>query len=111
MGRRNIGGPGGWALLDSGGYNHAVLVNGNRNQTATRALEDTARKTVAGFLDPDSSRIAKENARRDLKGLLGTSNHHYLAGIAADRSRGSQVIADGLATTFRTPGIGVVYGA
>ena len=111
MGRRNIGSPRLCALLDSGGYDHAVLVDRNRNQTATRALENVARKTVPGFLHPNRASVAKENARRDLKGLLGTSNHHYLAGIAADRPRGSQVGANGLATTFGTPRIGVVYGA
>ncbi len=111
MGRRNIGSPGLWALLDSGGYIHAVIVHGNGNQTATRALEDTTRKTVAGFLHPNRASIPKENARRDLKGLLGTGNHHYLAGIAANRPRGSQIMANGLTTTFRTPWISVVYGA
>ena len=108
MGGRNIRSPRLWALLDSGGDIHAVLVHRNRNQTAPRALEDAARQTVSGFLDPNRASVAKENARRNLERLLGTSNHHYLAGIAADRPRRSQVGADGLAASFRTPRIGVV---
>ena len=48
MRRRNVGGPRLCALLDSGGYIHAVLVHGNRNQTAARALENAARQAVAG---------------------------------------------------------------
>src|ERR1700733_7794810 len=109
MGRRNIGSPRLLALLDSDGYNHAVLVDGHRNQTATRACENATRQPVPGFLNPDSGCIAKENTRRDFKGLLGTSNHHDLARIAADRSRGSQVVANNLTATFGTPRIGVVY--
>src|SRR5580692_7668133 len=108
MRRGNIGSPRLCALLDSGGYIHPVLVHGHRYQTAARALEDAARQAVPGFLDPNGASVAQENARRNLQGLLGTSNHHYLTGIAADRPRGSQVSTDGLATTFRTPRIGIV---
>src|SRR5580658_7063947 len=105
---RNIGSPRLCALLDSGGYIHAVLVHGNRNQTAARALEDAARQAVSGFLHPNRASVAQENSRRYLQGLLGTSHHHHLAGIAADRPRRSQVSADGLAASFRTSRIGIV---
>src|ERR1700677_4953142 len=108
MGRRNIDSPRLGALVDCSGYIHTVLVHRNRNQTAPRALEDAARKTVPGFLHPNRASVAKENARRNLEGLLGTGNHHYLAGIAADRPRRSQVGANGLATGFGTPRISVV---
>src|ERR1700733_5509304 len=108
MRRGNIGSPRLRALLDSGGYIHAVLVHRNRNQTAARALEDAAPQAVAGFLDPNRASVAQENSRRYLQGLLGTSNHHHLAGIAADRPCRSQVSANGFAAGFRTSRISIV---
>src|ERR1700734_1313222 len=111
MGGRNIGTPAFWTLLVPSRYDHPVLVHGNRNQPAPRALEDASRQPVPGFLHPNSAPISQENARRNFKGLLGTGNHHHLVGITADRPRRPQVIANGLTTTFRAPRISVVYRA
>src|ERR1700678_3472605 len=111
MRRGNVGRTGFCRSLDSGGYDHAVLVDWNRHQAATCAFKSPSCQAVTWVLDPQGVSRFQQDTRRSLERLLGRGNHHNLVRRAMDRPRGPKVGANGIAKCFRTKRIDVVDSA
>ena len=86
----------------------ALVVNRDRNDTATAEAKHLSRKTVPRLLHPNTAVRIKQYATRNRQGLLGSADNHDLVCLASHRARRPNVCCDYLAQFFKPQGIAVI---